>query len=97
MNKLMDKLYQCVFQAIDEVRDSCLLYTNRALTCLNLHLYNRVINDCNMALKLDENSMKALLFKAEALQHLGNDEESKEVVKEVLDKHPNHNEYIKGT
>lgn len=46
------------FQAIDETRDSAMLYENRALTCLNLELYQRTVEDCDWALRLNTSSLK---------------------------------------
>ncbi|EFA05011.2 Tetratricopeptide repeat protein 12-like Protein [Tribolium castaneum] len=53
-------------KAIEQIRDSCVLYTNRALTYINLKHYDKAIGDCETALRLNENSLKAHLLMAKA-------------------------------
>ncbi|XP_069702935.1 tetratricopeptide repeat protein 12-like [Periplaneta americana] len=75
-------------KAIEQVRDSCLLYTNRALTCLNLQLYSRAISDCEWAHKVNENNLKAWLYKARAHHEIGEDDEAAHCIKEAEKRNP---------
>ena len=84
------------FQAIEKTNDSCLLYTNRALTCLYLELYTRALSDCEWALKLNEKSLKALLYKAKAYHYLGESDKSAECIKAAEKYNPNSKSYIQG-
>lgn len=77
-------------KAVDEYRKSAHLYTSRALTCLKLGLYRRVVEDCGLVLRnFDEKNLKALLYKAKALRALGEDSEAEQCVRDALDHHPN--------
>lgn len=77
-------------------KDSCLLYTNRALTLLNLGLYTRAGEDCDWALKLNDDSLKARLYKGRALFEQGEDELSKEIMDEAKQKFPDKLDVIEG-
>ena len=52
------------------MRDFEELYTNRALAHLKLEDYKNVIVDCDWALRVNENSVKAMIHKGKALTHL---------------------------
>lgn len=81
-------------KAIDETRDSALLFENRALTYLHLELFQRVVKDCESALGLNANSLKALLYKAKALYKLKEEAKSEKMISEALKKHPQHHKLI---
>jgi tetratricopeptide (TPR) repeat protein len=83
-------------QAIEQVKDSCLLYTNRALTCLNLGLYSRVISDCEWAHKLNENSLKVWLYKARAYHEMGEEDKAHECLTEAESRNPDSKAQIQG-
>jgi tetratricopeptide (TPR) repeat protein len=46
------------------------LYTNRAQAYIKLEKYNKAINDCDWALKIDEKCIKALIHRGRALTYL---------------------------
>ncbi|XP_021935240.1 tetratricopeptide repeat protein 12-like [Zootermopsis nevadensis] len=75
-------------KAIEQVKDCCLLYTNRALTCLNLHLYSRVISDCELAHRLNKNNLKAWLYKAQAYHEMGEESKATDCLKEAESRNP---------
>uniref|UniRef100_A0A1B6LM21 Uncharacterized protein n=1 Tax=Graphocephala atropunctata TaxID=36148 RepID=A0A1B6LM21_9HEMI len=76
-------------RAIDEFRSSTHLYNSRALTCLKLKLYKKTIEDCDLVLRcFNENSLKALLYKAKAHKALGEEEEVKKCVQQAIENHP---------
>ncbi|XP_041364401.1 helicase with zinc finger domain 2-like [Gigantopelta aegis] len=44
------------------------LYSNRAICCLKLEMYDRAVDDCNSAIKLQPNNVKAYYRKVQALR-----------------------------
>lgn len=59
-------------KAIDSVRDSPILYNNRALSYIRLDLHKRAIIDCDFVLdKLDEKNLRAWLYRAKGYYCLG--------------------------
>jgi tetratricopeptide (TPR) repeat protein len=83
------------FQAIEEVCDSCVLYTNRALTNLHLERYNEVLDDCKTALRINPGSLKAMVYKARAHRALGHHELAVQSTQEAVNLHPNHKAFIR--
>ncbi|XP_077290956.1 tetratricopeptide repeat protein 12-like [Arctopsyche grandis] len=81
-------------KAIDQIRDSCLLYTNRALTLLKLKEYDKVLSDCDWALKLNDNSFKARIYRAKAYQGLRNRLQYLKCYEGLLQTHPHRKELI---
>lgn len=77
-------------------KDSCVLYTNRALTKINLGLMDEVADDCDRALHLNERSMNAVLYKAEALYGLGKIQEAKDLLATTLETRPDQAKRIQG-
>ncbi|XP_033607633.1 tetratricopeptide repeat protein 12-like [Cryptotermes secundus] len=75
-------------KATEQVKDCCLLYTNRALTYLNLNLYSRAISDCEWAHKLNENNLKAWLYKARAYHEMGDEKKTADCLKEAESRNP---------
>lgn len=59
-------------KAIDTVRDSPILYNNRALSYIHLGLFKRAIIDCDFVLdKLDDKNLRAWLCRAKGYNCLG--------------------------
>lgn len=83
-------------KAIDVRKDSCVLYTNRALTKINLGLMDEVLVDCDRALSINERSLIAVLYKAEALVWLGDTDEAKRLLADALEAHSDRTERIRG-
>lgn len=77
-------------------KDSCVLYTNRALAKINLGLMDEVVDDCDRALRLNERSLNAVLYKAEALNGLGEIKMSEELLATALESHPDQEKRIQG-
>ncbi|XP_008187653.1 tetratricopeptide repeat protein 12-like isoform X1 [Acyrthosiphon pisum] len=74
-------------QAIDVRKDSCVLFTNRALTKINLGLMDEVVSDCDRALHLNDRSLNAVLYKAEALWELGDTRAAEDLLETALKTH----------
>ncbi|VVC44544.1 Tetratricopeptide repeat,Tetratricopeptide repeat-containing domain,Tetratricopeptide-like helical [Cinara cedri] len=81
-------------QAIEVRKDSCVLYTNRALAKINLGLFDEVLDDCDRALRVNERSLNAVLYKAEALCGLCRTEAAKELLSDALQAHPDQEKRI---
>ncbi|XP_072387114.1 tetratricopeptide repeat protein 12-like [Diabrotica undecimpunctata] len=81
-------------KAIEQIKDSVLLYNNRALTYLNLKFYERAKQDLKLALRLNEDCLKSwlLLIKIHFLQN--NKEEYERDIREVLERNPNDKDFI---
>lgn len=59
-------------KAIDLIRDSPILYNNRALCYIRLQLYKRAIIDCDFVLnKLDEKNLRGWVYRAKGYYLLG--------------------------
>lgn len=83
-------------KALELIKDSCVLYNNRALTYLNLKLYSRAVEDAETALKLNENSLKSWLLSAKANYKDGNQKAFETAVEEAKNRHGNHLKFING-
>ncbi|XP_050504458.1 tetratricopeptide repeat protein 12-like [Diabrotica virgifera virgifera] len=81
-------------KAIEQIKDSVLLYNNRALTYINLKLYERAQEDLKLALRLNEDCLKSwlLLIKINFLQN--NKEGYERDIREVLERNPNDKDFI---
>ncbi|XP_050536313.1 tetratricopeptide repeat protein 12-like isoform X2 [Daktulosphaira vitifoliae] len=93
-NKNFEKALIYYNQAIDVRKDSCVLYTNRALTKINLGLLDEAVADCDKALRINERSLNALLYKAEALNGLGDMAVAKQVLADALNTYPDKTQRI---
>lgn len=91
------RVFLCRPKAIDVRKDSCVLYTNRALTKINLGLMDEVLVDCDRALGINERSLIAVLYKAEALVWLGDASAAQRLLADALEAHPDRTERIRGT
>lgn len=77
-------------------KDSCVLFTNRALAKINLGLLNEVEEDCDRALRLNDRSLNAVLYKAEALHGLCDVQRAQELLETALETHPDQEKRIQG-
>ncbi|XP_075971999.1 tetratricopeptide repeat protein 12 isoform X2 [Anticarsia gemmatalis] len=90
-----DKALSCYNQAIEHVRDDPLLYCDRALTNIKLGKFEKVYDDCYWAIRLNEKSFKARLYKARAHKELEEMEKFEECRKELDEMFPQHKDLIK--
>lgn len=82
-------------KAIDTVRDSPILYNNRALTYIRLGLFKRAIIDCDFVLdKLDDKNLRAWLYRAKGYYGLGEMRNYERSVAEAKKLNPKDIEYV---
>lgn len=82
-------------KALDQVRDSPILYNNRALCFIRLQLYKRAIIDCDFVLnKLDEKNLRAWLYRAKAYYLLDERRLYEKCIFEARKHHPKELGYI---
>ncbi|XP_047022071.1 RNA polymerase II-associated protein 3-like [Helicoverpa zea] len=89
-----DRALSCYNRAIEQVRDDPMLYCDRALTKIKLGKFDKVFSDCDMALRLNENSLKARLYQAKAYKEMEEMEKLQECRKELDEMFPQHQELI---
>lgn len=83
-------------KALEHRKDSSVLWNNRALSYMKLSLYEKALEDCEWALKINESNLKALLNSAKCHCQLKNDEECRKYIKFARERNPNFNNYITG-
>jgi tetratricopeptide repeat protein 12 len=82
-------------KALDQVRDSPILWNNRALCYIRLSLFKRAIIDCDFVLnKLDEKNLRSWLYRAKAYYSLGEKRLYEKSIQEAKKHHPKELNYI---
>lgn len=90
-----EKAVSMYSRAIDQVRDSPILYNNRALSYIRLSLYKRAVIDCDFVLnKLDEKNLRAWLYRAKAYYLLDETRLYEKSILEAKKHHPKELGYI---
>lgn len=90
-----EKAVSMYTKAIDQVRDSPILYNNRALSYIRLALFKRAIIDCDFVLnKLDEKNLRAWLYRAKAYYLLDEKRLYEKSILEAKKHHPKELGYI---
>lgn len=90
-----EKAVSMYTKALDQVRDSPILYNNRALSFISLSLYKRAIIDCDFVInKLDEKNLRAWLYRAKAYFHLDERRLYEKSIGEAKKHHPKDLGYI---
>ena len=83
-------------QAIGELRDSCLLYTSRAQTLLKLKRAREAMQDLELALRLNETSLRAWIHKGKAHMQLGQFADAVESFQTAIKLHPDQRKVVQG-
>eukprot|EP01147_Barroeca_monosierra_P009237 gene9237-1521_t len=84
-------ILECAPEGDENIQiERCKLYSNCAECQLRRENYDEVIDLCNLALQCDPKFAKAHYRKAKALQQLGQIEEAKSSLKELLHHDPSH-------
>lgn len=83
-------------KAIQHRKDSTVIWNNRALSFMRLGLYEKALQDCEWALKVNDSNIKALLNSAKCYAYLANHEKRDEFIKLSKDRVPKFSKYIEG-
>lgn len=90
-----EKAVSMYTKAIDQVRDSPILYNNRALSYIRLSLYKRAIIDCDFVInKLDEKNLRSWIYRAKAYFSLNEKRLYEKSIQEAKKHHPKELSYI---
>ncbi|XP_076292641.1 tetratricopeptide repeat protein 12 [Lasioglossum baleicum] len=81
-------------KAIEQRKDSSVLWNNRALAYINLGLYEKALQDCEWALKIHDASIKALLNSAKCYKLLGDEVKYTEYIQLARERNPRFNKFI---
>ena len=81
-------------KAIEQRKDSSVLWNNRALSYIHLGLYEKALADFEWALKVSDTNLKALLNSAKCYKHLGNQIKCKEYIQLARERNPHFNKFI---
>ncbi|XP_050343604.1 RNA polymerase II-associated protein 3 [Nymphalis io] len=90
-----DRALSCYNRAIEQIKDNPMLYCDRALTNIKLENFDKVINDCEWALRLNENSFKARLYTAKAYKELEENDKFEKCKTELKEIFPQHEDLVK--
>lgn len=91
-----ERAITCYTKAIEQIKDSPSLYTNRCLAYMNLKFYDKAMEDAKQALYLNESSLKAGLLLAKIHFLKGNSKEFDQITDEIRDKHSDRAIFIEG-
>ncbi|XP_014484013.1 PREDICTED: tetratricopeptide repeat protein 12-like [Dinoponera quadriceps] len=83
-------------KALEQRKDSSVIWNNRALSYMRLGLFEKALHDCEWALKVNDSNVKALLNSAKCHTHLGNTEKSREYIRTAKERNPHFNKFIEG-
>lgn len=93
-----EKAINMYTKAIDHVKDSPVLYNNRALTYIRLGLYKKAVIDADFVLqKLDEKNVRSWLYRAKSYFLLGETRDFEKSVNEAKKNNPKDLEFIEKT
>nr|XP_012139532.1 PREDICTED: tetratricopeptide repeat protein 12-like [Megachile rotundata] len=83
-------------KALEQRKDSSVLWNNRALSYIRLGLFEKALADCEWALKVNDANLKALLNSAKCYKKLGNNIKYKEYIRLARERNPHFNKFING-
>ncbi|XP_074107394.1 tetratricopeptide repeat protein 12 [Cotesia typhae] len=81
-------------KALEQRKDSAVIWNNRALSYMRLGLYEKALQDCEWALKVNDSNIKALLNSAKCYAYLGNEEKRDEFIRLAKERVPKFSKYI---
>ncbi|XP_076758250.1 tetratricopeptide repeat protein 12 [Xylocopa sonorina] len=81
-------------KALEQRKDSTVLWNNRALSYIQLGLFEKALADCEWALKVRNTNLKALLNSAKCYKQLGNEVKYKEYIQLAKERNPHFNKFI---
>lgn len=83
-------------KAIEQRKDSTVLWNNRALSYINLGLFEKALHDCEWALKVNHSNLKALLNSAKCCKKLHNEFKCNEFIQLARERNPHLKRFIDG-
>ncbi|XP_075145765.1 tetratricopeptide repeat protein 12 [Haematobia irritans] len=90
-----EKAINMYTKAMDHIRDSPILYNNRALAYMKLKNYKRGIMDCDYVLnKLEEKNIRSWLYRAAAYKRLGDEKNFETSIKLARKNNPKKGDFI---
>ncbi|XP_043279464.1 tetratricopeptide repeat protein 12-like [Venturia canescens] len=81
-------------KAVEQRKDSALLWNNRALSYMRLGLYETALSDLEWALKVNDANIKALLNSAKCHSKLSNEAKRDEFLELARERNPRFTNYI---
>ncbi|KAK9298751.1 hypothetical protein QLX08_008050 [Tetragonisca angustula] len=81
-------------KALEQRKDSTVLWNNRALSYIQLGLFEKALADCEWALKVNNTNLKALLNSAKCYKQLGDEIKYKEYIQLAKERNPHFNKFI---
>ncbi|KAF7995642.1 hypothetical protein HCN44_006749 [Aphidius gifuensis] len=81
-------------KAIEQRKDSTVVWNNRAIAYIKLGLYEKALDDCEWALRVSKSNIKALLNSAKCHAYLGNDDKRDEFIQLAKSRVPEFIKYI---
>ncbi|KAK5638115.1 hypothetical protein RI129_012410 [Pyrocoelia pectoralis] len=91
-----EKAVMLYTKAIEQIKDSCMLYNNRALAYINLKFYDKAIDDIERALQLNETSLKAGLLLVKVYLLKNDPKKFRDAVEQVKENNPKQISFIDG-
>uniref|UniRef100_A0A1I8P954 Uncharacterized protein n=1 Tax=Stomoxys calcitrans TaxID=35570 RepID=A0A1I8P954_STOCA len=93
--KSYEKAINMYTKAMEHIRDSPILYNNRALAYMKLKNYKRGIMDCDYVLnKLEEKNIRSWLYRAAAYKRLGDEKNFETSIKLARKNNPKKGDFI---
>ncbi|XP_055620585.1 tetratricopeptide repeat protein 12 [Toxorhynchites rutilus septentrionalis] len=90
-----EKAISMYTKAIDQIRDSPILYNNRALAYIKIRMYKRAIIDCDFVIsKLDEKNLRSWIYRAQGYYLLGKERDYEKSISEAKKHNPKELDYI---
>ncbi|XP_055531492.1 tetratricopeptide repeat protein 12-like [Wyeomyia smithii] len=90
-----EKAISMYTKAIDYIRDSPILYNNRALAYIKIDLCKRAIIDCDFVIsKLDEKNLRSWIYRAQGYYRLGEMRPYEKSINEAKKNNPKELDYI---
>lgn len=83
-------------KALEQRKDSSVIWNNRALSYMHLGLFEKALHDCEWALKVNDSNLKALLNSAKCHVYLRDNEKSRECIQAAKEKNPHFTRFIEG-
>ncbi|EFN77538.1 Tetratricopeptide repeat protein 12 [Harpegnathos saltator] len=81
-------------KALEQRKDSSVIWNNRALSYMHLGLFQKALHDCEWALKVNDSNLKALLNSAKCHMYLGDSNKYREYIQIAKQRNPHFHKFI---